>query len=139
VHVVISGSRGWKDVALIEARALRLPSGSEVIVGGAGGVDRMFEAAARRRTDLSVIVDKAAWTATADTPPDRVRQRADGSAFDIAAGVLRNERMLTRLEEFPDNERLLLAFWLGRSRGTWHCITTAMSRKIPVEIHWRPE
>lgn len=120
MHVVITGSRNWRDNALIRARADALPERSTVIVGGALGADRAFEGAARIRGH-TVIVDKADWS------------KGKG------AGFARNRLMLDRLMHLSDDERLVIAFWLGASRGTRDTIVEAMRRRLPLELHWRPE
>jgi hypothetical protein len=118
--VVITGSRGWRDNALIRDRADALPPRSRVVVGGAPGADRAFEGAARIRGH-EVIVMRADWS------------KGKG------AGFRRNEAMLDRLDGLSDDERLVIAFWLGFSPGTRHTIREAMKRGIPLDLHWRPE
>jgi hypothetical protein len=120
VHVVITGSRGWTDNALIRDVADTLPERSTVIVGGARGADQAFEGAARIRGH-TVIVDRADWSQ------------------GRGAGFARNVKMLDRLAHLPDDERLVIAFWLGSSRGTRHTIVEAMRRGYPLQMHWRPE
>lgn len=138
MHVVITGSRGWVDLDCIRAAADALPERSTVIVGGARGADEAFEGAARLRGH-TVIVDRAIWTPTADTPPERIKQRRDGQPYDSFAGFARNLKMLDRLAHLPDTDRRVIAFWLGTSPGTRHTIVEAMKRGIPLDLHWRPE
>jgi hypothetical protein len=125
MHVVITGSRGWTDTTLIRDVADTLPPRSTVYVGGAQGVDTMFEGAARIRGH-AIHVMRPKWT------------REDGST-DKGAGFARNLAMLDRLAFVPDDERRVIAFWLGYSRGTRHTIVNAMERGIPLDLHWRPD
>lgn len=110
MKVLVTGSRSWTDEAPIRARLEQLPPCSFVMHGGARGVDRM---AALIATELghAVRAYQADW-------------RREGRR----AGILRNLRML---DENPD---VVLAWWDGRSPGTWHCIEAAIERGIPVEV-----
>jgi hypothetical protein len=121
VHVVVTGSRDWSDAVLIRAVIGRLPPGSTVIVGGARGADGLAEEAARA-SGHTVVVERADW-------------RAHGRG----AGMRRNRLMLDRLAALPDTDRRVIGFWLGRSPGTRDCLTEAMRRGLPLEVHWRPE
>lgn len=94
----------------IYARLRQLPLGTEVIHGGAQGVDVLCGKAAAV-LGLAVTVYPADW----ETHGKR-------------AGVLRNLQML---DQWPN---LVLAWWDGKSKGTLHTITEARKRKIPVEI-----
>jgi hypothetical protein len=134
---VITGSRGWSDATLIRDRAEALPPKSLVICGGAEGADINFENAARSRGH-TVVLMRAQWAVDEDTPSERIRTRRDGTQYDAYAGFARNEQMLDALLEVDCDERLVIAFWLGTSRGTKHTIEQAMRRGLPVEIHWRP-
>lgn len=125
MHVVITGSRGWTDNALIRAVADTLPPRCTVICGGAPGVDQAFEGAARVRGH-TVIIDRPLWH-----PP--------GGDYDKGAGFKRNLKMLDRLAHLPNDERRVIAFWLGTSRGTRHTIVEAMKRGLPLDLHWRPD
>lgn len=122
MHVVITASRRWLDNALIRAVADTLPERSTVIVGGAPGGDQAFEGAARIRGH-TVIVDRPDYSAH---PPK-------------VAPLRRNDKMLDRLMHLPDDERCVIAFWLGTSSGTRYTIVEAMKRALPLELHWRPE
>lgn len=138
MHVVVTGSQGWRDNALIRAVMDTLPERSVVIVGGARGADQVAEGAARLRGH-TVIVERPDWSVKPDTPPGRIRRRRDGTEFDAAAGMVRTNVMLDRLDHLPDEERRVLAFWLGSSPGTRHGIREAMRRGYPLDVYWRPE
>lgn len=120
MHVVITASRGWTDNALIRDVADTLPPRSTVYVGGARGGDQAFEGAARVRGH-TVIVMRADWS------------RGRGAGFE------RNIAMLDRLSLVPQDDRRVIAFWLGASPGTRHTIVEAMKRGLPLDLHWRPE
>lgn len=127
MHVVVTGSRGWTDLALIRAVAYALPRRSTVIVGGARGVDQAFEGEARV-LGHTVIVDRANW-----------RPQGYEGDYNPAAGFERNLKMLDRLAHLPNDERCVIAFWLGKSPGTRHTIVNAMKRGYPLNLHWRPD
>jgi hypothetical protein len=94
----------------IYTRLRTLPPQTEVIHGGAQGVDQLCGKAAGL-LGLAVTVFPADW-----------------EAHGKRAGVLRNLQML---DQWPD---VVLAWWDGVSRGTLHTIVQAQKRKIPVEI-----
>lgn len=127
MKVLVTGSRSWTDPEPIRARLAQLPPGSFVMHGDAAGVDRIAATIARE-LGHEVKSFPADWRVKADTPPGAIRKRRDGAPFDARAGHLRNLRML---DQQPD---VVLAFWDGRSPGTWHCIEAAIERGIPVEV-----
>lgn len=53
---------------------------------------------------------------------------ADWEQHGRSAGILRNNDML------DTNPDLVIAFWDGKSRGTWHTINEARRRGIPVDV-----
>jgi hypothetical protein len=111
MKVVVCGSRYWPDENAVAERMHKLPAGSEVIHGGARGVDTMA----------------GHW---AGLHGHRVRTfRANWDKFGKGAGFIRNHLML---DEGPD---LVIAFQVNGSRGTQHTIDSARRRGIPVEIH----
>lgn len=111
--VLICGSRDWPParVAEISERVGQLPDDAIVIAGGARGVDKIAENAARGR-GLEVEVFPADWV-----------------AHGKRAGYLRNVQMLNQK---PD---LVIAFHAAGSRGTLHTINEARTRNIKLEIH----
>ena len=110
MKVLVCGSRNWRDPDLIYNRLARLPRGTTVMHGSARGADRQAAAYAR------------ALGLTVEGYP------ADWEALGRRAGIVRNLQML---DEKPD---LVLAFWDGESKGTWHAICAARERLIPVEV-----
>jgi hypothetical protein len=109
--VVVTGSRNWKDSALIrqaltEAAPVRL-----LVHGGCRGADAVAEAVAK---ELGIQ--------TRAVPADWSRGKH--------AGPERNQRMLCSYE--PD---LVLAFPLPDSRGTWDCVRKAKALDIPVRVY----
>lgn len=114
MRVVAGGSRGWRDAAAIRDRLQLLPPGTEVVVGGAPGADKLIEVAADS-LGHSVLVVPARW------------RKADGST-DGSAGHRRNALMLDM------NPDLVLAFWDGESPGTRGLIKEAQRRGIANEV-----
>jgi hypothetical protein len=110
-RIVITGSRDWLDArpirAALEALA-RESAFSEVIVGGARGVDRIAEREARN-LGLRVRVFHADW-----------------DAHGKSAGYRRNELMLNQ------RPTAVWAFWDQTSRGTLHTMREARKRRLPL-------
>jgi YspA, cpYpsA-related SLOG family len=110
VRVVVTGSRGWSDIAAVHNRLLRFPQGTTIVHGDAReGADRIADSQARM-LGLEVERHPARWK------------------LGKKAGPLRNREML---ETRPD---LVLAFWDGESRGTKDCMDEAARRGIPLEV-----
>jgi hypothetical protein len=110
MRVIVAGCRHIHDTATLY-RALDR-SGfdfSEVVVGGAPGVDTMAED----------------WALMNDIPV--VRFDADWKAHGRAAGPIRNGRMV----EYGD---ALIAVWDGRSAGTRNAIGQAQRRGLLVHV-----
>lgn len=111
MKVLICGSRGWLQAGVIRDRIAELPAESEVIEGGAHGVDTLARKCALDR-GLEVVEYPASW-------------RRDGSG----GGPKRNIRMLER-----EQPTLVIAFHLANSSGTAHMIREARKRGIEVEV-----
>ena len=108
---VFCGSRKWIDYPAIRDRMRELDPEVTVIHGGAPGADFWAGMAA----------------AFAKRP---VREfKADWKTHGKAAGPIRNRKML---DEGPE---LVIAFQIGKSRGTQDTIDEARRRGIPVEVH----
>lgn len=104
--VAIVGSREFSSPGLVRAFVASLPPGTLVVSGGARGVDRWAEEAARARDDLpEPRIFPAAW------------RRPDGS-FDPSAGFRRNRLIVAACDR-------LVAFWDGQSPGTENSIGQA--------------
>ncbi len=111
MKVLICGSRKWRGVGVIRDRIAALPAKSEVIEGGADGVDTLARRCALDR-GLDVVEYPANW-------------RKHGSG----AGPKRNIWMLER-----EQPTLVIAFHMGNSSGTAHMIREARKRGIEVEV-----
>ena len=105
-------------VAVIGSRGLRVddlenylpPETTEIISGGAKGVDASArEYALRRGLKLTEYLPEY-------------------SRYGRAAPLKRNITII-------ENADLVLAFWDGRSRGTKYVIDNCKKRNIPVKIH----
>ena len=110
MRVIVCGSRDWHDRARISDRLADLPGTSTVVQGGAKGADRI---ALQEAQKLGLLVE------THD---------ADWSTYGKRAGLIRN----TGMAEFGAD--LCIAFWDGRSTGTYHMMGEAMKYGIPVEV-----
>lgn len=111
MKIIIAGSRGIADFSIVlEAIEKSGFDISEVVSGGAAGVDRLGERFSK--TDgLPLKVFPADW-----------------DKYGKSAGYIRNEQMA----DYADG---LIAVWDGVSRGTKHMIDSALKRKMPVYIH----
>ena len=109
-HILVSGSRGWKNEELIAAA---LPDNGPVLVihGGARGADRIAGKIAKER-GLAQRVFVPDW--------DRLGKRA---------GILRNIEMLEKGK--PDEG---LVFWDGKSRGAKHMLDLLRRAGIPTQL-----
>lgn len=111
MKVIIAGGRNYHDASEV-ARAVAL-SGfkvSEVVSGGASGVDAVGEAwASERGVQLR-------------------RFPADWSTHGRAAGPIRNRQMAAYADA-------LVAVWDGQSRGTANMIREAEQAGLSVYVH----
>lgn len=113
LRVLVCGSRSLRDGETrlaIRKRLEKLPSGSEVLHGGAQGADTMAAEAA-----LELGLRSSCFP-------------ADWRRHGRRAGIVRNVEMLNAQ---PD---LVLAYWDGESAGTAHTVAEARRRGIPVEL-----
>lgn len=122
-RVLVTGSRLWDDKATILmalGAQLGLTRGTLTVVhGGAAGADTIADrwAVQARRAGKPVIVE---------THP------ADWNFYGRAAGLIRNQEMVDLGAD------VCLAFPLGASRGTRHCMKAAADARIPV-IKFEPQ
>lgn len=111
MNIAIVGSRDFPKLDLVTEFVNMLPSDSVIVSGGARGVDRTAETAARAR-GLQCIIHKPDW--------DRDGRRA---------GLARNGLIVRDCEDGA-----LVAFWDGKSRGTQDSIrkATVFERKLMI-------
>lgn len=111
MKVIVAGCRGYHNRTHVEmVLDLHLAMGdiTEVISGGASGVDRLGEQWARKNK-IPVAHFYADWSK------------------GKSAGPKRNSRM-------AEYGEVLIAFWDGKSRGTRDMIEKAKSRKLKLKI-----
>lgn len=109
MKILACGSRSWTDRALIAKILTEYPKDSLLIHGAAGGADRI---AAEEAYKLGMTIKPF--------PADWSRGRS--------AGYVRNLQML---DERPD---VVLAFWDGSSKGSFHTISMAKKRGILTRV-----
>jgi len=110
MKTVIAGSRILSDYGLVE-KAVK-ESGfdvTEVISGGASGIDRLGEAYARNH-GIPYKIFKAPW-----------------ERFGRKAGILRNEEMAKSADA-------VIVIWDGKSRGSSSMIQIAKNRLLPLFV-----
>ena len=117
-RVAIVGSREFEPLDLVGQYVQTLPLGTIVVSGGAPGVDRAAEDAAKRLGYKRQIYAAEWWT---------------HGRFDRSAGMRRNARIV----EASDR---VVAFWDGVSRGTMNTVEIAREAGKPVMIGvWDPQ
>lgn len=101
MRIAIVGSRLWDDEQMVVDFVNALPSDTEIVSGGAVGVDT-FAAHAAHVKGLRYTVYKPNW-----------------KAYGNVAGFMRNQIIV-------DNADQVVAFWNGHSKGTVDTIKRAM-------------
>lgn len=107
MKVGIVGSRDFKHLEMVKAFVLALPEGSEIVSGGARGVDQMAENTALGR-GLERHIFRPDW--------EREGKRA---------GFIRNTVIVQASE-------CIVAFWDGQSRGAADTIWKAIHALLPL-------
>lgn len=74
----------------------------------------------------------ARWEVDEDTPPQRIRRRRDGTLYDVAAGPIRNQRML---DEGKPNFVNAFHHDLRVSRGTLDMVEKVEAAGLPLAIY----
>lgn len=119
LRTIVAGSRSITNRYTVEDALMRTPSRwiqhspSEIVVGGADGVDSVAEELARSNSLWNVItVANARW---------------NKDEYGLASGPLRNKDMA----EYADN---LIAIWDGSSSGTRDMIEKALDNGLNVHV-----
>jgi hypothetical protein len=127
LRVLVTGSRNWTDPqaiadALTDVLEPRPTPGIPVLVhGGARGADRLADQIWRDFIQHGL-----------DLHPPEVH-RADWERYGRRAGIVRNAEMIAA------GAAVCLAFPIGESRGTRHCMQLAEKAGIPVVVHEGPK
>lgn len=113
MRVIVCGSRGWHDRDRVSERLARLPGTDDTVIvhGNARGADWIAHQEAQK---LGLLVEP---------------HPADWDRYKKAAGFIRNEEMAAAGAD------LCIAFWDGRSTGTYDMMERARKHGIAVEIH----
>lgn len=112
MRVIVTGSRNWRDMDIIDLALAQLPKGTTIVHGCATGADAIARSYA---VSLGLTVE--------DYWPDYVNYEF------AAANKKRNQEMV------DDGADHCYAFPMSGSRGTWDCITRARNAKIPIRVH----
>ena len=114
-YLLVVGSRSIKDYAVVSSVLDEYCNSETVIVsGGADGVDYLAERYADEN-NLKKIIMKADW--------DKYGKRA---------GYIRNAEMHKYISQHEN--RLCIAFWDGKSKGTTHSFELAKRYNNPIKI-----
>lgn len=114
MKVIIAGSRDIEDFELVaKAMAFSHFKPTEIVSGGARGVDKLGEEWARRH-GIPVTLFLADW-----------------KTHGKKAGPIRNLEML----DYVNGKGGLVAIWKDGSPGTQHIITSAMLMKYDVQVY----
>ena len=108
--VAIVGSRNYPKLYKVRELVFQLPDNCIVISGGARGVDRTAEMAAKEKGLLTIVFP------------------ADWKKYGKGAGLIRNQQIIKACD-------LTIAFWDGISPGTEHSISLANKLSKPVQIY----
>jgi predicted Rossmann fold nucleotide-binding protein DprA/Smf involved in DNA uptake len=106
MKVAVIGSRGLH----VDVSAYIPPEATEIITGGARGIDTQAERYANER-GLKLTVFRPAYDILGPRAP-----------------LARNEQIVSAAD-------MVVAIWDGRSRGTRHAISRAMQQNKPLQIH----
>ena len=112
-NIAIVGSRDYPDLEAVKHFVEALPPDVTVVSGGARGVDRAAEEAARAR-GLKVLVFLADWA-------------NEGRS----AGYKRNVKVINAAD-------MVVAFWDGKSPGTRHALELAQKLDRPILLFGPP-
>jgi YspA, cpYpsA-related SLOG family len=112
--VIVAGSRDFNDYELLKRKldvALmhKVSEGITIISGTARGADKLGERYA------------------AEKGYNVIRMSADWNTYGKRAGYIRNEEMAKIADA-------LVAFWDGKSRGTYHMINIAKRYNLPIIV-----
>lgn len=111
MRVIVCGSRHWNDRVMVKQTLIEVGA-TEIIEGECVGAD-IISRSVGEELGISVVSVPANW-----------------DLFGLAAGPIRNSRMLTYK---PD---LVLAFhdYISQSKGTKDMVAKAKAQSVPVRI-----
>ncbi len=116
-RIAIVGSRDYPDLEQVRAYVRTLPRDTEIVSGGARGVDSVAVEEAKR-LGMSVKVFPAQW---------QYEDENGNMIYDKTAGMKRNAQIV----EYADK---VVAFWHNKSRGTGDTIARARKAGKGVEV-----
>jgi len=110
--IAIVGSRTFNDWDFLWSKMAEHFShldGATIISGGARGADAL----AKKFADVSGLSYE--------------EYLADWNAYGMSAGPRRNAQIVKAAD-------IIVAFWDGKSRGTWDCLKKALDAKKPIFV-----
>jgi len=119
MKLAIVGSRAWPERDTVEQYVSGLPIETEIISGGARGVDTWAADMARAR-GMRVTI----FPVRTDDLPDDSRKRR----FEFARRAFERNRQIVKEAEY------VAAFWDTKSKGTQHAVKCARELQRPVLV-----
>lgn len=120
-YCLVVGSRGFNDYQLmcnVLDYLLQNKKYIEIVSGGAKGADSLAERYANEHPNCRLKVFPANW-----------------DKYGKSAGYRRNEQMHSYISAPSDNDRGVVAFWDGQSKGTAHNFELAIKYNTPIKIY----
>ena len=130
LKIGVVGSRKFTDYRFLcdELDGCRWLWGDFTVVsGGAKGADTLAVRWANER-GLPFLVFEAQWEDLSH-PDALLKQRTDGTVYDVYAGFRRNQTIV-------DSSDKMVAFWDGISKGTASSVGRARKRGLPIYVFW---
>lgn len=123
---LIVGSRTFSDYDLLEEKTDKLLQNKQekditIVSGGAQGADKLAEKYAKKRGHRLIVM-----------PADWYGNEENTGKYNRAAGYERNARMHEFISTKED--RGVIAFWDGKSKGTQHSFELAKRYNNPLRV-----
>lgn len=131
LKTIVAGSRGITNYEYVKA-AIEYCGWevSEIVSGGAYGVDKLGERWAREN-NIPIKQFIPEWKNITGKPANEIGENKYGQYWK-RAGIVRNIQM-------ADYADALVAIWDGKSTGTQHMIRNAEEKKLKVYVLKLPE
>lgn len=136
-YCLVVGSRGFDNYQLMCNVLDHLLQNKKYVVivsGGAKGADTHAERYANEHSNCRLKIFEAHWNDIQGLPNSAIGYR-NGEPYRKRAGYERNEQMHLYLCSPSDNDRGVVAFWDGSSKGTAHNFELSIKYNNPIKIY----